>query len=100
MIAIGLLSIESDRYQFGAYYEKDNKSKSYRYYKDNEDKIREYCIDHGIEMFIIKNDVYAISELLDVHTDIDRSKVHFASRLKLIKPAGLSKAEFEKQLTL
>ena len=100
MIAIGLLSIESNRCQFGAYYEKDNKSKSYRYYKDNEDKIREYCIDHGIERFIIKNDVYSMSELLDVHTDIDRSKVRFASRLKLIKPVGLSKAEFEKQLTL
>ena len=33
MIEIGLISVESDKYQFGAYYEKDNKSKSYYYYK-------------------------------------------------------------------
>ena len=39
MTEIGLISLESDKYQFGAYYEKDNKSKSYRYYKENEDKL-------------------------------------------------------------
>lgn len=43
MIEVGLISVESDKYQFGAYYEKDNKSKSYRYYKENEDKLKEYC---------------------------------------------------------
>ena len=51
-------------------------------------------------MFIIKNEVYSMKELKKVHTDIDRSKVRFSPRLRLIKPAGLSKAEFEKQLTL
>lgn len=100
MIEIGLISIENDKYQFGAYYEKDNKSKTYRYYKENEDKIKKYCDDHGIEMFVVKNKVYNTSELKNVHTGIDRSKVRFASRLKLIKPIELSRAEFEKQLTL
>lgn len=100
MIEIGLISIENDKYQFGAYYEKDNKSKTYRYYKENEDKIKKYCEDHGIEMFAVKNKVYNMSELKNVHTDIDRSKVRFTSRIKLIKPAELSRAEFEKQLTL
>ena len=41
-----------------------------------------------------------MSELKNVHTGIDRSKVRFASRLKLIKPIELSNAEYEKQLTL
>lgn len=100
MIEIGLINIENDKYQFGAYYEKDNKSKTYRYYKENEDKIKKYCDDHGIEMFVVKNKVYNTSELKNVHTGIDRSKVRFASRLKLIKPIELSRAEFEKQLTL
>ena len=100
MIEIGLISVESDKYQFGAYYEKDNKSKSYRYYKENEDKVIAYCKAHNIEMFIIQNDVYDMSELPNVHTAIDRTKVRFASRLKLIKPTELSKSEFEKQLTL
>ena len=98
MIEIGLIGIENDKYQFGAYYEKDNKSKTYRYYKENEDKIKEYCEAHDIQMFMVKNKVYNMSELKNVH--IDRSKVRFASRLKLIKPAELSRAEFEKQLTL
>ena len=100
MIEIGLINIENDKYQFGAYYEKDNKSKTYRYYKENEDKIRKYCDDHDIQMYVVKNKVYNTSELKNVHTGIDRSKVRFASRLKLIKPIELSTAEFEKQLTL
>lgn len=100
MIEIGLISIENDKYQFGAYYDKDNKSKTYRYYKENEDQIKKYCEAHDIQMFVVKNKVYNMSELKNVHTDIDKSKVRFASRIKLIKPAELSRAEFEKQLTL
>lgn len=100
MIEIGLISIENDKYQFGAYYEKDNKSKSYRYYKENEDKVKKYCEEHDIQMYIIKNKVYPMNEIQSVHTDIDKAKVRFASRIKLIRPAELSKAEFEKQLTL
>ena len=100
MIEIGLISIENDKYQFGAYYEKDNKSKSYRYYKENEDKVKKYCEEHDIQMYIIKNKVYPMNEIQSVHTDIDKAKVRFASRIKLIRPAELSRAEFEKQLTL
>ena len=100
MIEIGLISIESDRYQFGAYYEKDNKSKYYRYYKENEDKVKQYCKDHNIQAFIVQNKLYPIDEIKNVHSEIDKSKVRFASRLKLVKPAELSKAEFEEQLTL
>ena len=100
MIEIGLISLESDKYQFGAYYEKDNKSKSYRYYKENEDKLKEYCKEHNIQMFIVKNALYSMDELKNVHRGIDRTKVRFASRLKLIRPDKVSKAEFEKQLTL
>ena len=100
MTEIGLIEIENSRYQFGAYHEKDNTSRTYRYYKENEDKVREYCESHNIEAFRVKNPVYSMKELEDVHTDIDRSKVRFSSRLKLIRPAGVSKAAFEKQLTL
>ena len=100
MLEIGLLSIENDKYQFGAYNDKDNKSKSYRYYKENEDKIKKYCEEHNIERFIVENAVYSMSELKNVHTGIDKSKVRFVSRVKLIKPVELSRAEFEKQLTL
>ena len=100
MIEIGLISVESDKYQFGAYYEKDNKSKSYYYYKENEDKVKAYCEARGIIMYVVQNKVYDISEIKNIHKSIDKSKVRFASRLKLIRPEGLSKADFEKQLTL
>ena len=100
MIEIGLLGIENDKYQFGAYYEKDNKSKSYYYYKENEDKIKEYCEERGITMYVVQNKVYDMAAIKSVHKAIDKSKVRFASRLKLIRPEGISKAEFEKQLTL
>ncbi len=100
MIEIGLIGIESDKFQFGAYYEKDNKSKSYYYYKENEDKVKAYCELKGIEMYIVQNKVYDMSELESVHKEIDKTKVRFATRLRLYKPVELSKAEFEKQLTL
>ena len=100
MMEIGLLSPESNIYQFGAYYEKDNKRKSYRYYKENEDRLKEYCKARNIQMFVVKNPLYSMAETQKVHKDIDKSKVRFGTKLKLLKPAGLSKAEFEKQLTL
>ena len=95
MIEIGLLSVENDRYQFGAYYEKDNKSKTYRYYQENEEKLKEYCQEHNIQMFVVKNTLLSMNELKNVHTDIDKASVRFGSKLKLIWPLELSKAEFE-----
>ena len=100
MMEIGLISLESDKYQFGAYYEKDNKSKTYRYYKENEDKLKAYCKDHNIPVFLVQNKVYSTKELKNIHSDIDKSKVRFSPGLTLFKPADISKTEFEKQLTL
>ena len=100
MTEIGLISLENDQYQHHAYYEEDNTSKTYRYYKENEDKVKEYCAARGIEMFITENFVYSMAETKSIRSDIDISKVRFSSRLRLIKPAELSKPEFEKQLTL
>ena len=100
MIEIGLISVESDKYQFGAYYDKDNKSKSYYYYKENEDKVKAYCEARGITMHVVQNKVYDMAEIKSIPLAIDKSMVRFATGLRLIRPEGLSKAEFEKQLTL
>lgn len=100
MEEMGLISIEDNRVQFNAFYEKDNKCKVYRYYRENEDKIKKYCEERGIEKYIVENKVYSMSGLKNIHKDIDKTKVRFESKLKLIKPEGISKAEFEKQLTL
>ena len=100
MIEIGLIGVESSKYQFGACHEEDNKSKTYYYYKENEDALKAYCDARNIQKYIVKNKVYDMKEIKNIHASIDKTKVRFASRLKLIKPAELSKAEFEKQLTL
>ena len=70
MKEIGLISIESDKYQHHARYDKDNISKTYRYYKENEDKVKKYCEAHDISMFIIQNKVYSENETKNIHTDI------------------------------
>lgn len=92
MKELGLISIECDEYQHHAYYAKDNKSKTYRYYVENEHKIKEYCNTHNIEMFKIENNVYSADKPRIIHPEIDKSKVRFASNLKLYKPEGLSKS--------
>ena len=100
MIEIGLISVECERYQYRAYYERDNTSKTYKYYKDNEDKVKAYCQKRDIKTYVVPNKVYSMDGLQNIHKEIDKTKVRFASRLKLIKPIEISKAEFEEQLTL
>lgn len=100
MIEIGLISVENEKYQFNAYYEKDNKSKSYYYFKENEDKIKAYCEERDIFMYIVENKVYDISESKHIDKVIDKSKVRFATGLNLVRPKGMSKTEFQKQLSL
>ena len=100
MKEIGLISTESEKYQFNSLYAKDNISKTYRYYKENEDKVKEYCEERGIEKYEVKNTVYSDFELDSIHTDIDRAKVRFCSKLKLVKPKDMSQTAFEKELTL
>lgn len=97
---IGLISIENDYYRFNAYDKNDNISKTYRYYKENEDKLKEYCKAQGIEPYCVKNTVYSNSEMENRDRSIDKSQVRFSSRLRLVKPDYMTSKEFEKQLTL
>ena len=100
MKEIGLISTESEKYQFNSLYAKDNISKTYRYYKENEDKVKEYCAEHGIKKYEVKNTVYSDAENDSIHTGIDPSKVRFCSKLKLVKPKYMSQTVFEKDLML
>lgn len=100
MKEIGLISTENDYYRFNAYYKKENVSKIYRYYSENEVKVKQYCAERGIEPYWAENKVYTDKEVRNRDKNIDKSKVRFSSRLKLIKPSDISKSEFQKQLTL
>ena len=100
MKEIGLISTENDYYRFNAYTDYENTCKLYRYYKKNEDKLRDYCEKNNIEPYWTENIVYSMDEVRNRDRSIDGSKVHFKSKLKLIRPSYMSKVEFEKQLTL
>ncbi len=98
MKKIGLISAENENYRFNAFNESDNKSKLYRYYAENEEKIKQYCIDHNIEKYEIKNTVYQGGDY-KFHAKINRQQVKFSSKLRLVKPDNISKTEFEKELS-
>ncbi len=98
MKEIGLISTENEKYQFKAFRESDNKSKTYRYYAENEEKLKQYCAEHGIEKYQIRNTVYQSGDY-KFHTKINRQQVRFSSKLRLVKPDSLSQAGFEKELT-
>lgn len=101
MKMIGLLADYDETYQFNGFYNKLNKSKSYVYNKDTEDKIKEYCIINNINKYKIKNNRYntIVKKFEDVKS-FEQSEVRFSSKLHLMKPANWSKSEFEDYLTM
>lgn len=98
MVSIRLLSEEDAIYQFNATQERYNKAKTYRYYYDNELKIKDYCKEHHINKYVILNNkqslVYTVVEKLKIE-NFDNDKVRFSSQLHLLKPDNYSMAQFE-----
>ena len=118
-----LIEIEDDNYSFNNIDKSLNKCKLYRYYYDNEIKIKEYCQENGINKFIIKN-VYKKKDNNNNNNDEEniednkinnnilssisrqnfissfkKSEVRFSSQLQLLKPDNYSVAKFEEYLT-
>lgn len=52
---IGLVSVECEDYRFNAPTKEGNRSKTYRYYYENEERIEEYCKDNKIDIIRIIN---------------------------------------------
>ncbi len=98
MIKIGLLELEDDNYQYNATQEGYNKSKSYRYYYENELLITQYCEEHDINKYVIRN-----NKISHIHTVVQRfrienfenEQVRFSSHLHLLKPDNYSVTQFE-----
>lgn len=94
MCTIGLISVESSKYQFNSRYEKCNFSKKYRYYYDNEVKLIDYCEREAIKEFFPKN--YSDRKQNELPALlISAESVSFSSKLNLVKPSDFSVAEFE-----
>lgn len=104
MVKIGLLEVESAKYQWGAYYDDLNKSKTYRFHYANAMKIVEFCKENGIKPYEISYErkvskkTRAKLESIKPAKPIEKSEVKFSSDLKLVKPNSLTRKEFEELL--
>lgn len=104
MIKIGLLEVESDKYQWGAYFDDLNTSKTYRFYYTNAMKIVEFCKENNIKPFEITYERKISKktreklDLIKPTKPIEKEDVKFSSELNLKKPAELTRNEFEELL--
>ena len=101
MKIIGLLANYDSTYRFNS--GRFNRSKSYVYSKEAEDKIKEYCELNNIKKYQV---VYNGSKTLKNKKFqkkiefFEDSEVRFSSKLYLMKPENLSKEDFEDYLLL
>lgn len=101
MKIIGLLADYDSTYQFNGFYERLNRSKSYVYCKETEDKIKEYCNINKINKYLLKNNNNTIvKKFTEQVKSFESSEVRFSSKLNLLKPSNFSKKDFEDYLTL
>lgn len=98
MIKIGLLGEEDATYQYNATKEIYNKAKTYRYYHENERKIKEYCKENNINKYVVLNNkqlhAHTVVQKLRIE-NFDNDRVRFSSQLHLLKPDNYSTAQFE-----
>ena len=123
LMVMGIISPEDETYQYNGINEKYNKSKTYRWYWENEKIFRDYCKENGINIYIndelnFKNfsssiplgDTNNINNL-DINkqyipnstkvreiTSFDNKSTKFSSKLHFMKPDNFSKDEFENYL--
>lgn len=95
MINIGLLEEEDTTFQFGADKEGYNKSRTYRYYYDNEQKLIKYCKENNINKYVVVNNIYGTVCNKFKIENFDHQKVRFSSQLHLLKPDNYSVTQFE-----
>lgn len=98
MVKIGLLGEEDITYQYNATREGYNKAKTYRYYYDNEFKVKHYCKENNINKYVVLNNKqlrsHTVVQKLKIE-NFDNDKVRFSSQLHLLKPDNYSIAQFE-----
>lgn len=94
MVKIGLLGEEDTTYQFNATKEGYNKAKTYRYYYDNELKVKEYCKENNINKYVVLNNRQSVVQKFRIE-NFDNDRVRFSSQLHLLKPDNYSTTQFE-----
>ena len=102
---IGLLVEYNSDYKYNSYKDENNCSKTYLYFVENEKKLIKYCEENNITKFIPKQKKEikikkAIFDLIEKSKTFNEDEVIFSSNLKLHKPVGVSKTEFENYILL
>ena len=106
METIGLIEVFDSYFRFNAFYKDENKSRTFKYYVDNERKLLEYCRKNNIEFYSPDDDVDLEPTQNEVKyfnsfNDLPNPKdVRFNSNTFYIKPLGMSKTKFERYLRL
>lgn len=99
MKIIGLLANYDKTYRFNS--DRFNRSKSYVYSKEAEDKIKEYCEMNSIKKYkVVYNGSKKNKKFQKKIEFFENSEVRFSSKLYLMKPENLSKEDFEDYLLL
>lgn len=108
MIRIGLIGEHDETYRHHApaLYEDENRSKTYKYFYENELKFIAYCEQHKIKEFNPENVTEyskkvkkTIAKVDSEYKEFKIEDVIFSSNLKLMKPLGVSESDFETYLT-
>ena len=102
----GLIQVHIDTYRFAVPYAGANYGKTYAYFAENEKKLIQYCKEHGIHKFVIKNleeirgtkkqieKIESALDLIDRYRTFEISAVRFTKGLELEKPDGVSDQDF------
>lgn len=99
MKEIGLIEIADDNYQFNSKNKKYNKSKTYKYYYENELKLKKYYEENDINKCVIKNDTYEkVNKKILPIANFNNDQVKFSSKLHLMKPDNYTISQFENYL--
>jgi len=101
MKGIGLITVYSNSYHFSEVNPKNNKSKTYLYYVENEKKVIDYCKGEKIEEYEEEereNDVERPLMEKFSFDEFDNEKVRINCRLHLKKPKNMTEKAFEYEL--
>ena len=102
MTNIGLIYPKDKTYRFS---KNRGVAKTYKYYKENEDKLLEYCRNNNIQPYVPAvdgnvGDEYLQSLVNTCKEDIPVSRVRFRHNVRIYKPENCTKEELEDYLFL
>lgn len=99
MKRLGLIVTSNNTYRFNAKYKRFNRCKIYIYSAESEKAIVEFCKNNNIPKASIKQQKapIVINKIIE-NINFKENEIRINSKLNLVKPTNVSRAEFEKFL--